>query len=215
MKIIRDREKVKELMEREEIGGYFDTENLPFELYQYEKGEILASPDRPLNGILFLVEGTVQIYGILSDGGKHSVRLMEKPTILGDVEFARNIRSPLFTEAMTTVTCLALPFDICKADLDKDVRFLHVLLQSLVMKLVSNSKDTVETPTLRERVLFYLENVSPDHRLEGIEAATVQLRCSRRQLQRVLKELCGENKITRTGKGKYKLEAFGLPSYNE
>lgn len=205
MKVIQDQSMVRELVRREKIEDYFDTKNLSFELYQYEKGEILASPDRPIQSILFLAEGMVQIYGILSDGGKLSVRLMEKPTILGDVEFCRNVQSPLFTEAMTKVTCLALPLDVYKDILDKDVKFLHVLLRSLTVKLVSNSKNDVETPTLEERVMFYFENVFENHQFCGVEAATVQLRCSRRQLQRVLKKLCDESKVIKVGKGKYKL----------
>lgn len=206
MKTILDKNTVRELIKREKLEDYFDTRDLPFELYQYEKGEILSSPDKPLSGILFLIEGTVQIYGILSNGGKLSVRLMEKPTILGDVEFCQNVQSPLFTEAITRVKCLALPFGSCKEVLDKDVKFLHVLLDSLVQKMVSNSKNEVEMPTLEERILFYFENVFENYQLSGVEAATVQLRCSRRQLQRVLKKLCDEDKIQRIGKGKYKLK---------
>lgn len=205
MKIIQDQNKIRELIEREKISDYFDSIDLPFELHQYEKGEVLASPNRPLQSLLFLTDGTLQVYGILSDGGKLSIRLIEKPAILGDVEFCTDILSPLFTEAMTPVTCLALPIDICKETLDKDVKFLHVLLQSLVMELVSDSKSEVETPTLEDRLLFYFEKVFENHQLSGVEAATVQLRCSRRQLQRVLRKLCDEEKIVRVGKGKYRL----------
>lgn len=165
MKVLQDKRKVSELVKQENVEKYFETRELGFVIYQYEKGEIIASPDRPLRSILYLVEGIVQIYGILSDGGKLSVRLMSKPTLLGDVEFCGNMESPLFTEAMTDVTCLALPFDANRNILNRDVRFLHVLLRSLTRKMVSNSKLEVEMPTVEERVLFYMENVFDNHGL--------------------------------------------------
>ena len=43
----------------------------------------------------------------------------------------------------------------------------------------------------------------------GMESATLQLRCSRRQLQRVLKKLCLQGKIEKVGKGRYRLAADG------
>lgn len=205
MRVVQNKKQISELAKKENIENYFDTKNLVFAMYQYEKGEVIASPDKPLKSILFLVEGIVQIYGILSDGGKLSVRLMSKPTLLGDVEFCGDMASPLFTEAMTDVTCLALPLDTYRSVLDRDVRFLHVLLQSLTRKMVMNSKSEVEMPTVEERVLFYMENIFENHEFHGIEETMVELRCSRRQLQRVMKKLCDEGKVIRVGKGKYRL----------
>ena len=43
------------------------------------------------------------------------------------------------------------------------------------------------------------------HVLEGIEHATLRLRCSRRQLQRVIKDLCDQGLVVKVGKGKYQL----------
>ena len=59
--------------------------------------------------------------------------------------------------------------------------------------------------TIEERLLLYMRNECPFYELKGIEAATMQLRCSRRQLQRILKKLCMEKKIEKTGKGRYRL----------
>lgn len=205
MKVIKDEDKIREFVRKENIENYFETKNLTFSMYQYEKGEIIASPDRPLNSILFVVDGIIQIYGILSDGGKLASGLMGKMTILGDVEFCGDTTSPLFSEAMTEVTCLALPLDTYRSILDRDVRFLHVLLQSLTGKMILDSKLEVEIPTVEERVLFYMENVYKNHEFAGIKETRGELRCSRRQLQRVMKKLCDEGKVIHIGKGRYRL----------
>ena len=50
-----------------------------------------------------------------------------------------------------------------------------------------------------------MANLSPEHELYRISEAIYALRCSRRQLQRVLRKLADEGKIMKTGKGRYKL----------
>ena len=52
--------------------------------------------------------------------------------------------------------------------------------------------------SVEERVLFYLRSVSPEHELRGIESL-LRLRCSRRQLQRVLGKLLAEGRIRKIG----------------
>lgn len=89
--------------------------------------------------------------------------------------------------------------------LNSDLKFLHTLLRSYREKLRLFA--LVDTPArnTEQRVLLYLEKISPAHSLEGITGAVLQLRCSRRQLQRVLSKLCAEGKVIKTGKGRYQL----------
>ena len=62
----------------------------------------------------------------------------------------------------------------------------------------------VAAATIEERVVLYMQ-ATPGRELWGIENAVLQLRCSRRQLQRVLSKLCHENRIEKIGKGRYRL----------
>lgn len=55
-----------------------------------------------------------------------------------------------------------------------------------------------------EKLLEYLK-WQPEHTLHHLEPACVQMHCSRRQLQRVLKELCGSGKVVKVGRGEYAL----------
>ena len=58
----------------------------------------------------------------------------------------------------------------------------------------------VAAATIEERVVLYMQ-ATPGRELWGIENAVLQLRCSRRQLQRVLKKLCASGRAEKTAKG--------------
>ncbi len=205
MREIYDTEQIECWLERESIREYFDTPDLVFRGFCYEKGEYLASPDKCMNEILFLIEGTVQVYGLREDGTAFPVDQSCGPVMMGDLEFTNQGFSPFYAEAKTNVICLSLSVKRYREQLECDVRFLHLLLKSYSDKL--NLFSTVDLPSacIEERVLLYMQNMCPCWELDGVESAVPKFHCSRRQLQRVLKKLCEEGKIEKTGKGKYRL----------
>lgn len=205
MQEIKDAEKISRWLRSEGIDQYFDTPDLKFRAYQFEKNELIAGPHVMLEDILFLVEGVLQIYGIHADGAMSPVNSLTKPSILGDVEFCGGGFSPFYVEAKTQVICLALSAREYGEVLNRDLKFLHVLIKSFVTKLNFFGAFHVESASIEDRVMAYLERIDPEHEIKGIEAATLQLQCSRRQLQRVLKKLCDEGKIVKSGKGRYRL----------
>lgn len=208
LKIIRDKKQIEFWLEKGNILKNFDTQNLIFEGYRYEKGEYIITPGERLDKILFLVEGTVQIYWIRDDGSISPVNQVKNSAVIGDLEFSNYGIPPFFVEAKSSVICIALSTQKYRRELDCDLRFLHMLLKSYAEKIeVFSTLDVVAT-TLEERVLLYLNDICPSHELKGIEATLSQLRCSRRQLQRVLKKLCEENKIEKIGKGRYRLKCI-------
>lgn len=208
MRKLRDSKQIHDWIEKGNVRGYFSTPDLNFLVYQYEKGEKITSPDKRLEEILFITEGTIRIYGIRDDGTVTPVNQQNAPTILGDIEFVEPGTTPFFTEAVTGVTCIALPIKPYEQQLNADIRFLHILLHSYAQKLQIFAFVDAPAGTIKERVLLYLKNICPDHELRGIEAAVLQLRCSRRQLQRALQQLCAEGKIEKVGKGRYRLSSY-------
>lgn len=205
MKKITDAGRIDDWVEREKIQDYFDTKDLEFQANEYEKGEFITSPYISPGQVLFLVEGVVQIYSLRNDGGISPISQTTKLALLGDMEFCTQEPSPFFVEAKTRVVCLTLSIDKYREELNRDLRFLHALLQSFLNKLKIFSSINVVALTIEERVLLYMKTLSPNGELQGIETATVQLRCSRRQLQRVLKKLCDEGEVEKIGKGHYRL----------
>ena len=205
MKKIHDSDQIHHWIEKGKIRDCFSTPNFNFLLYQYEKGEQITSPDNPLKEILFVLKGTIRIYGIRDNGTISPVNQQNAPIIIGDIEFVKQGNPSFYTEAVTEVTCVALPIAPYEQQLHTDIRFLHVLLHSYAEKLQLFALVDVPAETIQERVLLYLKYKNPTHELKGIEAAVLQLRCSRRQLQRELQKLCMEGKIIKIGKGQYRL----------
>lgn len=205
MRRIRDKKQVEYWLQKGNIRENFDTADLPFSVCRFEKGEYLTTQGGRLAELLFLIEGEVQIYGIREDGSVTPVNRHEAPVLLGDAEFVMRSASSLFTEAKTPVVCAALPMEPYRAQLDTDVKFLHLLLRSYAGKFHTMATLEASAKTIEERVLIYMRHVCPNGEIHGIENALLQLRCSRRQLQRVLKKLCDAGEVEKIGKGKYRL----------
>ncbi|MCO8194153.1 MULTISPECIES: Crp/Fnr family transcriptional regulator [Anaerofustis] len=206
MKKINDLKQIEKILKKTNIKKYFSTENLKFVIYKYDKGEQITSPDKKLDDILFITDGIIRIYGLRDNGTISPVNQQKAPIIIGDIEFTNQGNPPFFTDAATDVTCLALSIKKYKKELENDIPFLHLLLRSYSEKLQFFAFVEAAAETVEQRVLLYLKNISPSNKLEGIDASALKLRCSRRQLQRVLTKLCQSGQIEKTGKGKYKLK---------
>lgn len=204
MKRINDSGLIDQLVETHQIHRFFDTRGLSFQCLQYQKGEVLCSPLNSIGYLLFLVNGSVQIYALHPDGWKMPVAAISKASgqIFGDVEFCSGKATAFFAEAMEEITCLALPIQDNQERLHQDVRFLHTLLQSISEKFDLCLNAELIFPTLEEKVLRHLEALS-DHTIRNLEETALYLKCSRRQLQRVLKKLCENEMIQKTGRGQY------------
>ena len=205
MKRITDSRKIEDWLKKEDIRSHFDTPGLQFYATSYEPGEFITSPQRHVEELLFLVEGTVKIYGIREDGRDYPINEVSHMALLGDMEYIAQGRSVFFAEAKTPTVCLGLSVREYREQLDQDVRFLHLLLHSYAKKIFYFSELEAEAPTLEEKLLFYMKNACPNQELHGIETTVLKLRTSRRQLQRVLKKLCEEGRVEKTGRGRYRL----------
>lgn len=203
MKTITDTKLIQQWIKENHIYNYFDTKDLIFEAYSYDKGELITSPNKILNTVMFFISGSVKIYGIREDGSLSSINHLDSPFMIGDLEFSNHGLSPFFTESNTETICLSLSVEKYYDELCHDILFLHLLLKSYSSKLIQASTMNTIAPTIEERLLLYFQT---NHEIRGIEKATHQLHCSRRQLQRVLKKLCDNNKIEKIGKGSYRLK---------
>lgn len=204
MEDIRDPMLISECVKRlPGIGNVLSAYN-PF-IRRYGRGELITSPDRPLDHILIVASGMAFIYAIASDGSDMQIAVAEKGTIIGDAEFAEHGSTALFVEARDDVDCLAIPLDGQRQKLERDPCFLMALSASLAGKLRSASMNRIDDRPLEERLLSYVRYGCEGSVMEGIERATYSLHCSRRQLHRLLAKLCGEGRLERIGKGRYRI----------
>ena len=174
-------------------------------LLQFEKGELLNHPLRPLDQFLIVAEGRISIYDLSEDGGIRYVSRTGAGTLLGDVEFCGANGGTFYTGAAERVLSLAIPFAENRKTLEDDSIFLRFALRQMAQKLTMSTMD-VTMQTLEEKLLLYLDKMQPDHTIHSVNETVIALHCSRRQLQRVLKTLCDDGRLARTGKGHYQLK---------
>lgn len=205
MEFLSDPGLLNKVLEKWDIPACFDSDGLHFRLAKYHKGELLIAPFKPMDQLLFLVRGRVNIYGLREDGSRFSVYLAGQSVLMGDVEFIRKEPLPFYTEALENVLCVALSMESHREKLEKDVRFLNFLLHSVADKFHMFFQMGNPAQPLEEKLLAFLRDIQPDHTLHGINAGVMQLHCSRSQLQRVVRKLCFGGTLEKIGKGKYRL----------
>ena len=103
MKQIKDKVKCERAIEKLELEKEFDTQNLEFQIYQYEKGELLCQPCNSDDRLQIVIEGTVNIYHIRDDGSKYFIAMNEGIYLLGDMEFMNPAPCIYFVEAVSGI----------------------------------------------------------------------------------------------------------------
>lgn len=205
MEVLRRPAQLRAYLERFRIGSKFSAPDLQFRLLRFGKGECLTAPYQKLEDILFLVKGSVKIYHLRADGGISPVAFVTPGAVFGDMEFATGHPSAYYSETMSEVLCIGLSLVRYGSRLKEDAVFLNEMLRSLGEKLDMVSSLETSSQSLEEKVLFYLEFFCPDGCLHSVNDAVIQLHCSRRQLQRILKKLCGTGQIEKQRRGTYRL----------
>lgn len=195
--------------------GHFGTRPPLIRLLMFEKGELLTHPLKPLDQFLIVMEGRVTIYSLTHEGNVRYIDRGCSGMLLGDMEFSGAVGEMLYTEAVDQVLCLSVPFQENRQALEKDPVFLRFVLSQLAGKLSMSSQiDTMER-TLGEKLLLYLRKIEPTHTIHSVNETTQILHCSRRQLQRVLKTLCDEGVLIKSGRGCYQLRMYPQSCVNE
>ena len=108
----------------------FDTPDLAFSLYQFEKGERLDTLN-PEEYLSFLVDGSIEISANRADGTSYPIGYLDGFTCIGDMEFCGKRDDTHQIEARTTALCIVLPLGTAKEFLLDDNRFLRYLLTSV------------------------------------------------------------------------------------
>ena len=204
MKLIQDKTMLERYFSKQQ--AHFRQKPPVLQLVEFQKGELLNTPLVSLCCFYILAEGSVSIYDLTEDGAARYVAKAGSGTLLGDVEFSGAGRQPFYTEAAEPVLCLAMPFRENRSVLENDPAFLRFVLKQLAQKLSLSAAMDATAQTLEEKVLFFLRKVQPNHEITSVNHALQPLHCSRRQLQRVLKKLCEEGVLQKTGRGCYRLK---------
>ena len=207
MKKIKDEQKLQKMIRDNRIDECFSDPDLQFELYCFEKGEFLNNLMDMDRYIVFAVSGMSRILHVRDDGSLYEISSGHGPAFFGDVEFAQDTPSSYLVEVTRKTWCVALPVKKYRKQLENDPVFLMFILKQLSMKLEGSTASAALPRTLEERVVYYMETQCSNNTLQGVERAAESLSCSKRQLLRILKNMCEKGMAEKTGKGKYRLTA--------
>lgn len=205
MEKIYEKQLTEHWLEKSGLTEQFDTEGLDFFLIRYEQGEFLSEQGQPIEQFQFVVSGDVVLYYLDEDGERRNVGIMSRNGLLGDMEFVVGSVPVFYSEAVTPVTVIALAMEKNRARLERDCRFLmHLLRQASQVKMLT-ARNQIVLPGLKERLLYHLRYECPHQTMKGMDRTAAQLRCSRRQLQRVVKALEGQGRLVKRERGCYQL----------
>ena len=112
-------------LQKHEIPSLFDTPDLAFSLYQFEKGERLDTLN-PEEYLSFLVDGSIEISANRADGTSYPIGYLDGFTCIGDMEFCGKRDDTHQIEARTTALCIVLPLASTKELLLNDNRFFTI-----------------------------------------------------------------------------------------
>lgn len=205
MKLIKDPVLLSNIIEEMDLQSKMDLDIVRLELRKAEKGELLSGPHVRQKYIFILATGIVQIYGVGFDGRRIPVNLVNRGSVIGDVEFCSQRNSNLFSEVKKEAICVCVSIEEYREVLENDIRFLRWILASISQKVYLTRVSEGTVISVEEKLLAYLREECENFTLQGVEQATLRLRCSRRQLQRILQKLCDEGLIEKTGRGVYRL----------
>lgn len=155
---VKDPKKRELYMRKYPVQPYFSADMEPFlELHIFRKGEHLCEERKIPDHLYFILEGKVKLSLIHQDGNVTLVQYYEPGDILGELELLGMRQQSQTIEAVTEVTCLAVPFEGCKDIMLEDVKFLRNLcyliagkMQRSVNKLVG-----IQTYPLENRLAAY------------------------------------------------------------
>lgn len=181
-----------------------------FELLQLPKGQVICSKGDEINEMYFLVEGKIKIYTTTLDDKRLILRFQKAMGLIGDIEFIQGTPILYTIETSTDCMVLKLPYAILRQKAVHDPQFLTFLLDVLTKKF--RAKTDAATLNLLYPVevrlaSYLLSTKADDERLFYHEEAkdssmndiADMVGTSYRHLNRVIKKLCIDGVIERSG----------------
>lgn len=205
MKKITNREEVIKAMQElnvyEALGDFISE----ISIFEYETHELLMSPVKPNENLIFLLEGSLIFYLIEESGHILSVGRTDWRTMMGEEKLFDSTHETIYVEARSKVRILAVPYELCHREREHNVAFLQIIIQKMLQKSNHERQFPGSTDTIRDKFLFYIQYLCPDKQMTSVNEAAETINCSCRQLHRVLNDLTAEGVISHIGKGIYKM----------
>lgn len=178
MKVITESKEIEQNLTAADIQQYFDSSDIVFSMRVYSKGEFLSQPFVTVESYQFVIKGELSVYYVKEDGNKYSLAYGNCSKTVGDIELVHDNGSPIYAEAISDVTTIAISLDKYRDRLLNDKCFMRFLLKNLAERLIFHANEGATYIPLQERVLNYMKYHCKDSTLSGVEKASFNLLCS-------------------------------------
>lgn len=206
MREIRDPELLEHYLRKYHIRSFFDTTDLPFRLYEYAPGEMINVVHPMEESMKFIVEGVFDHYKIQEDGSFYLISHCDGFGFMGDLAFCGRQPPGRYQEVIETVRAVELSMLETRTVLENDNRFLRFLIDTMAQRMTASMHIRSDMTTAEKALIGYLRWRCPNHRITNVSEAALHMNYSRRQIQRVLKDLTEKGVLVKEGKGQYLLK---------
>ncbi len=194
MILVKNEEKLLELINKYELNSIFSQEIMPFlELHMFKKNEHICFMNEELNYFYFFVHGKAKVYKTLPNGKSLLLEFYEPVQLIGDLEVISKIKANCNVKALKSSLCIAIPIQVVNSIALKDLNFLMYITKNLSSKLAKCSVTSSITITypLENKLASYLLAMNSKHiiRIDNYSNLADLLGTSYRHLNRVLNKL--------------------------
>jgi hypothetical protein len=198
---------LEKYMKKYHIQENFSTPGLPFKLYRYEVGEMMNILHPQEQYLKFIVDGRLGVDTVDSEGNLQRIVEEKAFVYFGEVEILGRSFSNHFHEVLETVYSIELPWEPLREILWNDLKFLQFLVKHMSRSLfVATNCMEEAAEDVQSKLLRYIRTECEDQTFSGMEATAKRLRCSRRQLQRVVSLLVDQGVLVKIGWGTYTIK---------
>ncbi len=174
-------------------------------LETYQKGEFLTHEGEPIESLLFIIHGEVRVSVTGENGKSLLICFYSTDQIIGNMELMANIPAAATCEAISEVTCVAVPMDFYEQALRSNLYFVNFVGSRIAEMLAQSSRNNALNILypLKTRVCSYIAVMQQDGVFTAPLTETSELLgSSYRHLLRTLNELCQDGVLQKT-KGGY------------
>lgn len=202
---IYDNNKLDYFIKKCNINNFFESNVKEFmELHFFKKGEHICEKGERLNYFYFFVEGRAKVYISTPNGKSLLIRFCSPLQIIGDIEMISDVVIDCSIQAITNCLCIAIPINVFKNILCKDIIFLNFVCKELSYKLSSASAATsinvlypLENRLASYLLALYPNDMSPKDDIikDNFTQIAELLGSDYRHFLRVVDKLCSKNII--------------------
>jgi len=173
-----------------------------FELFQFQKGELLLRSGEISDYFFILVEGQLKVYNYSLDGKIIFLSRLVPFQVIGEIASLWGWEATANVEASSEVFCIGIHLNRHRDDLLNDLVFLRFLCQKMSLKTISNNKYFSSTvfDSLDSRLAALLVENASDDKVKPKLSEWAELLCiSYRHLLRTLNKFMEKGILAKQG----------------